>query len=224
MFKLIDMMSQVVTMAVATDAVRDMRHRAPSITHYAEALDLLEKEHLLSAAPANRHLQAQEALSPGYPVKIQSCDHPEDASRRHGNVHGRFRDCQQCGLVFKALPNDYRVPISDQKIPIFLEHGRRGRPGGKVNKFPDGAGKARRTSTGAASTTSWQDCYSCSARASTAAASSGYPPTTSQPSTPSAATAGTEKKPTPGETPPEMPEKTQNDDLETVMSVSSGDF
>ncbi|CAE7633950.1 GIP, partial [Symbiodinium sp. KB8] len=106
---------QIDRMEVSTNFVRSMRFRAPALTAYAEVMAEMETGHLLSVAPTNQKLQSKKAVNPNYPVNLYLCDHPEDASRRHGNKHGRYRDCLLCGMVFKAMAEDYHVPISEDK-------------------------------------------------------------------------------------------------------------
>ena len=140
MTKVMLLCDQIDRMEVSTNFVRSMRFRAPALTAYAEVLAEMETGHLLSVAPTNQKLQSKKAVNPNYPVNLYLCDHPEDASRRHGNKHGRFRDCLLCGMVFKAMAEDYHVPISEDKVPVFLEHGRRSKPGGKVMALPHESG------------------------------------------------------------------------------------
>ncbi|CAE7230751.1 RE1, partial [Symbiodinium sp. CCMP2456] len=124
---------QISRMEVSTNFVRSMRFRAPALTAYAEVLAEEETQHLLSVAPTNQRLQSKKPVNPNYPVNLHICDHPEDASRRHGNKHGRFRDCLLCGMVFKAMPADYVVPISGDKAQQAGRQGD-GHAGGESTK------------------------------------------------------------------------------------------
>lgn len=72
-------------------------------------------------------------LHQGYPVPTDLCPHKAEHARKIGNKHGRFLECTACGLVKKALQENYVVPITNEQILIYaLQHGIRSHPGGTV--------------------------------------------------------------------------------------------
>jgi hypothetical protein len=154
--------------------IREMKHRAPALTGYMEALTL-DQDQMIPATlpPSTTRAQGQTAktLQLPYPEDPEMCPHDVESARRMGNAKGRFMECIQCGLVKKALDQNYMVPISKVTVPVYaITHGVRDRPGGKVQphfRSPQGLSD------------SWAECYSLSSRSASSQPSRRHaPPTT----------------------------------------------
>ena len=80
--------------------------------------------------------QTQKFLMAKYPCKVEKCPHEVASARRLGNSHGRFLECVDCGVVKRALDQDYQVPLNNAKVPVYaMEHSYRLQPGGKMVKI-----------------------------------------------------------------------------------------
>ena len=170
----------------SNEAVRELKHRAPALAGYAESIVNRERAQLMMPAvvpPSTTRApgQTKKSLQTPYPEEMARCPHPLMAARRLGNVHGKFLECMDCGLVKKALPNQYYIPGTGEMVNIYaIEHGLRLMPGGSLKKF----GPERKGTT-TASSPSLSGCYLCSAPSSMAQASNASRPmTTRKPSKP----------------------------------------
>ena len=133
----------------------------PALTAYAKALTSKETTWMPATMPPRTTSAPGQtpAATTAYPREPLRCAHPVDMGRRTGNAHGKFMECILCGKVWKALTPDYRVPITNEMVPVYkLEHGRRRVPGGAIDKKTGVTTEAERDSL--------VSCYSCSARSS----------------------------------------------------------
>lgn len=138
--KLLYMMRLAFTNVTHQLMVREMKHRAPAIMHHAEAMTEVEVHQIrmetTSTVPTpgtTARAKTTKILHQGYPVPTDLCPHEAEHARKIGNKHGRFLECTACGLVKKALDENYVVPITNEQIPIYaLHHGIRSHPGGTV--------------------------------------------------------------------------------------------
>ena len=149
---LIDLVSRHVMMNML---IRNVKDRMPALTSYTEAL--YAKEILPETLPAtgppattNPPGQVKKAVTGPYPKEPESCRHPPECARRHGNAAGRFKECLQCGTVWSGIP-----------VYPYL-HGHRPTPGTSI-KVPKG-GRLRKQE---APSKSLSECYSCSRNSST---------------------------------------------------------
>lgn len=108
----------------SNNMVREMEHRSPAILGYIQAMILSEGELTVAGTvpPVTTKARGQtsRALTIPYPLHPDHCCHDREAARRIGNAHGRFRECTQCGLVMKALPDDYIIPITKEAVPVYM--------------------------------------------------------------------------------------------------------
>ena len=123
-------------------AIREVKHRAPALMGYAEAM-IKEEIRQAQETTLPRTLPPSTTAAPGqtsrvikqlYPVPTDMCPHEVEHARRIGNKHGKFLECVMCGTVKKALDAEYVIPISGEKVNVYaLQHGIRNCPGGKVD-------------------------------------------------------------------------------------------
>eukprot|EP00913_Durusdinium_trenchii_P002034 g1880.t1 len=119
-------------------AIREFKHRSPALMGYMEAMMRQQQQMPATVPPATTKAAGQtaKALQSAYPLQIPHCPHEVASARRLGNAHGKFLECLDCGLLKKALPSDYTVPISKEKVPVYAYlHGYRQQPGAKATKF-----------------------------------------------------------------------------------------
>ena len=102
------------------------------ITWYNQArrgmLRMLEFEHHFPFAHSIFRTQEAERTSrtiphcrtegiSAYATKPENCDHPTWARRHHGNQHGRYRECQECGEQWRAtMMTNMRTR---EEIPVY---------------------------------------------------------------------------------------------------------
>ena len=105
---------------VKTKVIRELKHRAPALMGYMEAM--LQKEvqlmqDLPPALPSASTLAKRQtplSLNMAYQMEPPQCPHLVELGRRYGNAHGKFLECIACGSVWKGL--DYILPISSGMV------------------------------------------------------------------------------------------------------------
>lgn len=178
--KLFTLMKMTIRWMVGNMMVREMKHQAPALEGYVEALLLKDmedsKDMVLPAtmppSTTNARGQTPKILQTGYPMSPIECDHEVAYARRLGNRHGRFLECTLCGKIKKALTADYEIPITKTKVTVYaLNHGVRNQPGGKI--VPTGRDRFTQAS--------WDSLEGCYALSSSSASTTSATPSRPKP-------------------------------------------
>ena len=79
--------------------------------------------------------EPEVVMTESYTVDPYRCLHPAAAAKKFGNGYGRFKECQQCGVVWKG--QTYVVPRSVEEKQIFETiHGWRQQQSAKLKPLP----------------------------------------------------------------------------------------
>lgn len=153
--KLFTLMKMTLRWMISNTMVRELKHRAPALEGYVEAILMKEMGETtmpstLPPSTTNARGQTPKIHQTGYPMNLNECPHELPFARRLGNRHGRFLECTLCGKIKKALA------ITKTKVTVYaINHGVRNHPGGKI--MPVGRDQFTR-----ASWDSLEGCYALS--------------------------------------------------------------
>ena len=144
--------------------MRDLENKCPALMAYAKVLTAKELDDVKvtgAAAPGARQVRAQgqtmKAIKAPYSKKPEKCSHNPDLQKKYGNNFGMFKECLQCGTVWKGF--HYSIPGTQDHVSVHPHlHGHRRAPGGNIQGTKDAQAKADLERL--------RECYSLSAGSS----------------------------------------------------------